>query len=472
MIETNDFGTKIQNDETTTKMMIRTTLIRWIDEVSDQSSRLALYGLETFLLFVFIIAFRQLKILFLSKHGWSHRLAGALHFGWIIVGAIITTTTTIVSRRNFEENNKTDISDDNDLRMTWFWYDIVLGVLGTVATLTAARDFPHKYVSNRIGQSGTLHKTAIVTQAEMKEHAFYQFLNLWQAMYLHAIANCDEIISGVVAVIGGLEGGWNEVTTTNVNIFNTTMDGLYIRLGLLWIVTVPWFFRHRVPVHSFSKNWKLQHQSRKQQKQRQEQQQQQDQRNRRQNNQEEGEQEGEQIKQTETADVPAAEEENIIVVVEKRKREDVEIFLYRIKKAQYLFYKHVILHGVNISVVLGPVDVLFQSGNQSSSIQSSVLLPYSIKWRIFWLLLNTSYVMEFFLQTMVKRRTMKQSTMLWLQRLLMLSSSLGALVVLQHVHVPVCLLSIIMNFIHRHHDIQNTMGITILFLAIKMIKVQ
>lgn len=64
-------------------------------------------------------------------------------------------------------------------------YDIILGILGTTATLTAARDFPHRHVINRPGESGTLSHGA--TQSEMVEHAFYQFLNLWQALYLHTI---------------------------------------------------------------------------------------------------------------------------------------------------------------------------------------------------------------------------------------------------------------------------------------------
>ena len=53
--------------------------------------------------------------------------------------------------------------------------------------------------------------------------------------------------------------------------------------------------------------------------------------------------------------------------------------LYRIKKYQYVFYKHFLLHGLNISVAL-----------------YNYHLPNKDIFRLYWLLLNTSYVMEFF----------------------------------------------------------------------------
>jgi hypothetical protein len=168
-------------------------------------------------------------------------------------------------------------------------------------------------------------------------------------------------------------------------------------------------FRHRLPVHSFGHNWKIYQKEQQQQQQA-------------------------------TND-------------SKKVNEDVEVFLYRIKKSQYLFYKHVILHGVNISLAV-----------TSSTTTAHITIPYSTSWRVFWILLNTSYVMEFFLQTMVKRKVLSQSTMLWLQRGLMLASSLGALVVLKHVYVGICSLSLLFNFVHRHHDVLNTMAIA--FLAI------
>jgi hypothetical protein len=316
----------------------------WINDYAISSSLFALIGIKVFLFLVSLNAIRHGRTLFLSWHGWSHRSAGASHLCWLAVGAWTAAQGHSMS--------------------FYVFYDMVLGCLGLLATLTAARDFPHKHVSNPTGQSGTLHRKAMVTQAEMVEHAFYQGLNLWQALYLHALSHCEDC---------------------------------YIRMALLWLVTAPWLFRHRLPVHSFSHNWKV-YQTQQQQQ----------------------------------------------VAKSIQNTEDVEILLYRIKKAQYLFYKHVILHGVNISLAVAP---------------PTTEIPYSTCWRVFWVLLNTSYVMEFFLQTMVKRKLLDQSAMLWLQRGLMLASSLGAFVVLQQVHVGICALSLALNFVHRRHDVLNTVCI-------------
>lgn len=73
--------------------------------------------------------------------------------------------------------------------------------------------------------------------------------------------------------------------------------------------------------------------------------------------------------------------------------------LYRLKKYQYIFYKHFLLHGLNLTVAL-----------------MGVALPEEQFFRLYWMSLNASYVMEFFLQTLVKKRYMQQSTMLWLQK--------------------------------------------------------
>lgn len=112
--------------------------------------------------------------------------------------------------------------------------------------------------------------------------------------------------------------------------------------------------------------------------------------------------------------------------------------LYRVKKYQYVFYKHFLLHGLNISIALSGVDLVSDR-----------------LFRVYWLLLNTSYVMEFFLQTLVKKGYMMQEQLLQLQRILMLSSSIAAIHVLQHVHWIVASASLLLNFIHRKHEVFN-----------------
>ena len=237
------------------------------------------------------------------------------------------------------------------------------------ATLTAARDFPHKYIQNAPGQSGTLSQKAMVTQSEMIEHAFYQFLNLWQALYLHLLA-----------------------TNTTTAAADTSHHPR--ALGLV-LVTMPWIMRRQCfPVNSFSDNW------------------------------------------TKTP---------------VNQRSGVETWMYRFKKSQYLFYKHVILHGWNITIFL----------RQTQSPSPPPLSPdHAQVWRIFWLCLNTSYVMEFFLQSLVRRRVLSQTVMLAANRWLMLISSVAAVqAVLQHVRWDVCALSLTLNFLNRYHDVTNTLAL-------------
>jgi hypothetical protein len=132
----------------------------------------ALAVLQLFLLGILSLCLVHCRTLFLQSHGMKHRLCGAIHLCLFSVGAW-TASGTLSNQNNF------------------LLFNFILGVSGLVTTLTAADDFPHRLVSNnRNGvyvQSGTLHETAIVTQAEMVEHSFYQALNLGQALYLHAM---------------------------------------------------------------------------------------------------------------------------------------------------------------------------------------------------------------------------------------------------------------------------------------------
>jgi hypothetical protein len=93
--------------------------------------------------------------------------------------------------------------------------------------------------------------------------------------------------------------------------------------------------------------------------------------------------------------------------------------LYRVKKWQYVFYKFVLLHGLNIGVALMHSDV-----------------AHSRAFRAYWALLNTAYVMEFFLQTLVKKGYLAQPIMLALNALLMLSSSCAAVCFLFAFYFP------------------------------------
>jgi hypothetical protein len=117
--------------------------------------------------------------------------------------------------------------------------------------------------------------------------------------------------------------------------------------------------------------------------------------------------------------------------------------MYRVKKYQYLVYKHFLLHGLNITLAV--------------SYQPSLHLAQQALFRRYWILLNAAYVMEFFLQTLVKKGLLSQHGMLRLNQLLMLVSSLAALQVLAHVRVTTALLSLALNLLHRGHEVANTL---------------
>ena len=75
--------------------------------------------------------------------------------------------------------------------------------------------------------------------------------------------------------------------------------------------------------------------------------------------------------------------------------------------------------------------------------------------------------MEFFLQSLVKRGMLTQHTMLWLQRLLMTASTCAALVaVMPHLHIGICVVSIVFNFWNRRHDVLNTMILAVIAMNV------
>ncbi|KAL7540229.1 hypothetical protein ACHAXR_009964 [Thalassiosira sp. AJA248-18] len=315
--------------------------------------------------------------LFSESRGRSHRLAGAAHLAWLLVGA-----AWLVRHPN---DGRTDTDYDNNIwARKCLAYDIILGILGIVATLTAARDFPHRRVINRRGESGTLSHSAIVTQSEMVEHAFYQALNLWQALYLHTI------------------------TWAGVGVLRLTTVG---RMTLLWIVTLPWACRRLFPVNSFSANWT--------------------------NN---------------TNDAREKKDEKCAQVGTEMGEKNLSFInrMYQVKKWQYVFYKHAILHGLNISIA-------FPKGINPQYYNASLPLPTTLEWRVFWLALNTSYVMEFFLQSVEKRGILSQRCMMMMNGLLMTSSSLAAVgAVFGRVRIEAAVISLLLNFVNRRHDILNT----------------
>lgn len=341
----------------------------------------SMYGLRIFLSLLIFALFlsRKLIDLFFNSRGRSHRICGAAHLCWLSLGAI-----SVIQPR---------YDNYNFWKTKCLLYDIVLGILGIVTTVTAARDFPHRHVSNRDGESGTLSTAAIVTQSEMIEHSFYQGLNLWQAMFLHSVT------------WAGPE-----------NLRRSTMGKLFS----LWLVTLPWGIRKLFPVNSFSANWTTRA-----------------------------------IKKPNKQDATKSVQIRVGTEIERKELRIINR-MYQIKKWQYVFYKHVILHGLNISVALPNKEIA-----ESSQHDDETALPLTLKWRVFWICLNASYVMEFFMQTLVKRKVISQHMMMSLQLILMISSSLAAIdAVLGRVRYGVAFISLAMNFHMRNQDLINTMSIS------------
>lgn len=171
-----------------------------------------------------------------------------------------------------------------------------------------------------------------------------------------------------------------------------TTNTVAVRTLLLCFVTCPWLVREYFPVHSFSDNY-----------------------------------------------TKVDEKSTVLIRV-----------MYRIKKYQYVFYKHFLLHGLNITAAI-----------THASFVSDVY------FRQYWLLLNTSYVMEFFLQTLVKKDYLSQQNMLFLQKVLMAAATIAALRVLGHVKIGIAVASLVLNFSNRKHDVLNTM---LLFSVVQFVQ--
>jgi len=145
------------------------------------------------------------------------------------------------------------------------------------------------------------------------------------------------------------------------SITRSDPEALGLRLVGLFFVTLPWYFRSQVPVNSFSKNYQ--------------------------------------------------NKESAVTLIG---------IMYRIKKYQYVFLKHVLIHGLNITL----------------AVRGHATLAHEPAFRFYWIVINWSYTMEFFLQTLVKKKKMDQQTMLNLQKLLMAVATVGSVSVI-HIVDPI-----------------------------------
>jgi hypothetical protein len=116
--------------------------------------------------------------------------------------------------------------------------------------------------------------------------------------------------------------------------------------------------------------------------------------------------------------------------------------LYRVKKYQYVFYKHFLLHGLNVTAA-------------TAACNTPLVRPDDVVFRTYWLGLNAAYVMEFFLQTLVKRKYVSQSRMLRMNVALMAITTAPAIVVLTGVRLPAAVVSLALNFLSPGRELGN-----------------
>jgi len=264
----------------------------------------------------------------------------------------------------------------------------------------------------------------------MVEHSFYQGVNLGQVVYLHLITWGVDLSDDYSSSNNG--SGDEERLTIS-------MAGFAKRFGMLLLVTLPWTVRKRFPVNSFSANWKNQtHHV--------------------------DDTVGKEMIKNHGHNGKVIKSDTVnnnggIRVGTEQGSKYLRLIngMYRFKKWQYVFYKHVILHGLNISVATTTATATSTSSHVHKN-NDTIPLPLTPQWRTFWLLLNTSYVMEFFLQSLVKRQVLTQRSMMVLNALLMISASFASNnVVLGQVKVEAALISLGLNFWNRGHDLGNTL---------------
>ena len=293
------------------------------------------------LFFVLLVVILMPNVgIFFKRHGIRHRLIGLIYLIWLLLGlgdALLTL---------FRD------------QVCVLYYDIVFGILGILLTISAAFDFQHKGIKNVA--SGTLDAHSTVTYDEMMEHSFYQGLNLLQIVYIHivcftvsgnhhdhitwAVTQMDAI--GAVTAAGPyltpMQDNWGRIEyiwrpavrvlrssyhstpglahllpglvsptpTPTPDSYYTAPGALLFRVCVCYLLTVaPWLARSWFPVHPFSQNW---------------------------------------------------------TVTDPRSSPLVRL-LYRIKKYQYVFYKHFLLFGLNLTLACAPLNVMRRGSSSADA---------------------------------------------------------------------------------------------------------
>ena len=334
--------------------------------------------LVAFFLLVILVSAANFDI-FVHRFARAHRLSGLALLLWLIAGLADMHVGLLHPARK---------------PLGYLGFDVVLGLLGTATTMSAAYHFgtppPAKGARAATAAatgSGVLDAAATVRRAEMVEHAFYQLLNLAQILALHAMSWLDG---------AGAAGAADDGTLPLDSSADELPSQVGARASVVLLATAPWLLRRRFPVNKFSDNYSR-------------------------------------------GSGGGAGASSTVAT------------MYRIKKGQYLLYKHALLHALNAT----------------AAARQGVHLVVRPCFRGYWLALNTAYVMEFYLQTLVKRRRLAQGHMLVLNGLLMLASTIFALELLStHVCLPIALASLGLNFVRRHHEMTNMCACLVLAVVL------
>ena len=122
--------------------------------------------------------------------------------------------------------------------------------------------------------------------------------------------------------------------------------------------------------------------------------------------------------------------------------------LYRMKKTQYVFLKHVLQHGLNVGVVL-------RACTKTDGTNDGNGLADETFFRAHWLLLNAAFVMEFFAQTLVKKKKLSQKNMLRSNAALMATSSCAAVYVISKTSLVASFTSLTLNLVSPKREARS-----------------
>jgi hypothetical protein len=272
---------------------------------------------------------------------------------------------------------------------------VLLPVLGTVLALTAASDFKeaHRRVVNVA--SGALDQDQTVSYSEMLEHSFYQGVNVFQALYVHGL---------LPPMLGSSSSGPSGSLVAGGGV-------MWHRAVAFLLASSPWIVRPLFPINSFSANYS----------------------------------------NSNSTSISTGTKKKLDDHV-MRDPASVTSIMYRVKKWQYVFYKHALLHGLNASLVLygGTRTVVGVDAEAWSDLGSQP------SFAVYWTGLNAAYVLEFFLQSLVKRGHLSQTCMLvWNQALMAVTTVAAVQVLVQHVLWAAALVSVGLNFGNRGSEVVN-----------------